>query len=307
LFAIQKQPAPEQTGPEGYPRVYSQTAVLGDAASPHPFRRSLLGIAVGPEDGIYALGDGEITAFEPSGERIRSWKAPDGAACLAVGPDHRIYIGTAGRVTIHDPSGSVIGSFSVGEVGRPALITSIKVHRKEVFVADAGVRFIRRFDVEGKQLATIGTQSKTGTFMLPNRHLDFDIDPKGVVLAADSGRHRVSSWALDGRPLGYFGRFGQFKVEDFVGCCNPVNLAVAPDGLIVTAEKVAARLKVFEPGGKLMAVIGPGPFDPMCTFIHLAVDSRGRVLAADPVRREIMIFSPDARPDSAGRPEPKTP
>jgi hypothetical protein len=60
----------------------------------------------------------------------------------------------------------------------------------------------------------------------------------------------------------------------------------------VTGEKVAARVKVFEPEGKLVAVIGPEHFDPKCIHIHLAVDSNGRILAADSVRREVKIFSP---------------
>jgi hypothetical protein len=79
--------------------------------------------------------------------------------------------------------------------------------------------------------------------------------------------------------------------EDFVGCCNPVNLASTPDGKVVTGEKMVARVKVYEPDGKLLAVIGPENFDPNCIHIHLAVDSKGRILAADPVRRQVNIFS----------------
>ncbi|MDO8836766.1 MAG: hypothetical protein Q7V01_14290, partial [Vicinamibacterales bacterium] len=43
--------------------------------------------------------------------------------------------------------------------------------------------------------------------------------------------------------------------------------------------------------GRLLALIGPEHFDPMCTRIHLAVDSHGRIYAADPVRRTITVFS----------------
>ena len=82
--------------------------------------------------------------------------------------------------------------------------------------------------------------------------------------------------------------------SDFVGCCNPVNLAVTPEKNIVTAEKMIARVKVFDPQGALIAYIGPENFNPKCTHIHLAVDSRGRILAADPLDLEIKIFSPSA-------------
>ena len=81
------------------------------------------------------------------------------------------------------------------------------------------------------------------------------------------------------------------KPEDFVGCCNPVNIAFAPDGKIVTAEKVIPRIKVYTAEGKLLALIGPEHFDPKCTHLHLAIDSKGRILAADPVRLEVKVFS----------------
>ena len=51
-------------------------------------------------------------------------------------------------------------------------------------------------------------------------------------------------------------------------------------------------VKVYEPGSRLLALIGAENFDPMCTHIHLAVDSKRRILAGDPVRREVLIFSP---------------
>ena len=102
----------------------------------------------------------------------------------------------------------------------------------------------------------------------------------------------MTSWGLEGEPLGYFGKFGLINPEDFVGCCNPVNLAVTADGSIVTAEKLIPRVKVYDPDGGLMALIGPENFDPKCTHLHLAVDSKGRILVADPIRLEIKGFSP---------------
>ena len=75
-----------------------------------------------------------------------------------------------------------------------------------------------------------------------------------------------------------------------------MNLAVARNHRVVTAEKVIARVKVYDPQGGLLALIGPENFDPMCAHLHLAVDSKGRILVADPVRREIKIFSAIVRP-----------
>jgi hypothetical protein len=274
-----------------FEREYSRSLVLGSAASAHPFRRTLAGIAVGSGDKICALGDDEVRIFEPDGSFLRGWKIPEDVACLAVGPDGRVYLGSLGRVGIYDSAGSRAGGFAAGEQAKPAKVTSIKVVRNEILIADSAVRFIRRCDLSGKLLGEIGTQNNTKGFMLPNGWLDFDVDFKGVIRATDTGRHQVTAWALDGSPLGSFGKFGMSNPADFVGCCNPVNIALTPDGKIVTAEKMVARVKVYESDGKLLAVIGPEHFDPACTHIYLAVDSKGRILAADPVRREVKIFS----------------
>jgi hypothetical protein len=169
-------------------------------------------------------------------------------------------------------------------------VTAVRQHDDSVLVADAAARVIRRYDLRGRELGLIGTANKTGGFMLPNRSLDFDLDADGVIHATDSGRHRVSSWTLNGALLTSFGKFGMARPEDFAGCCNPVNVAAAPDGSIVTAEKAISRLKVFAKDRTLLAVIGPEHFDPTLVHIHVAVDSTGRILAADPVRRTIALF-----------------
>jgi hypothetical protein len=260
------------------------------------FRRSLSGIAVGPNDRIFVLGDGEARIFERDGTEVRNWKAPNGASCIAVSHEARVYFGAVGRVEVFDAEGNRKAGFDAGEPGKPADITAIKVIPKEVLVADAAARYIRRFGHDGKRLGEIGTKTKTGGFMLPNRSLDIDVNAEGVLIAADSGRHRVSSWTLDGTPIRHFGKFGLVSPGDFVGCCNPVNIALAPHGRIVTAEKVIPRIKVFNTEGKLLALIGPEHFDSKCTHLHLAIDSKGRILVADPVRLEVKMFAAAIQP-----------
>jgi len=284
-------PKPPAQPATRYEREYSISAVLGGSGSPHPFRRSLAGIAVGAGDRIFVLGDGEVRIHQQGGGFVQGWQAAEGATCLTVGPEGRVYVGAPGRVEIYDPQGSRAGGFAAGEPDQPAAITAIRTFRKEILVADAAARFIRRYDAAGKQLGVVGTKNKTGSFMLPNRWLDFDVDAQGVIRATDTGRHLVTAWTIDGSPLGAFGRFGMNDPADFAGCCNPVNLAITPDGKIVTGEKMIARVKVYEPDGKLIAVMGPEHFDPACVHIYLAVDSKGRILAADPVRRQVKVFS----------------
>jgi len=271
-------------------RRYTPVATLAGRGTAAEFKRSLAGVAVGAGRVIHALGDGEVRVFDANGGVTRAWKAPEQAACLTVAPDGRVLIGLPGRVEIFSATGSRVGGFAAGQAGEPADVTAVKVVRDNVLVADANARLVRRYDATGVERGLIGNRHKTGSFMLPNGSLDIDVDAAGAVYATDTGRHQVTSWTLDGAPIAAFGKFGQTRPEDFVGCCNPVNLAVAPDGCVVTAEKVAARVKVFGPDRALLAVIGKEHFDPMCIHIHLAVDLNGRIVAADPVRRTITIF-----------------
>jgi hypothetical protein len=272
-------------------REYSLAAIIGAATSAHPFRHSLAGVATGAGDVIHALGDDEVRVFAANGEFLRAWPAPPGATCLAVGRDNRVYVGSPGHVDIYAADGHRVGGFPATNAGRPDIITSIKVLQDEVLVGDAAARCIRRYDHAGHLVGLVGNQDTTHGFMLPNRSLDFDVDARGVIYATDTGRHRVAAWALDGSPVGAFGKFGHANPEDFVGCCNPVNLAIAPDGAIVTGEKMVARVKVYEASGRLLALIGTSHFDQSVTHLFLAVDSKGRILAGDPARREVKVFA----------------
>jgi len=248
-------------------------------------------VAAGEGDRIVALGDGEVRVFEADGVPAGVWAAPDGAVCLSIGPDGRAYVGSLGRVDVFDANGRRAGGFAAGEPGKPTAVTKIEAVGDEILVADAGARFIRRYGQDGRPLGEIGSQSKTRGFILPNRWLDFAVDASGVVRATDTGRHRVAAWSLDGAPLGFFGAFSQRDPVGFVGCCNPVNVAVTPDGKVVTAEKMVARVKVYEPDGALVALIGPEHFDQRATHLFLDVDSKGRILVGDPVRRQVQVFT----------------
>jgi hypothetical protein len=120
---------------------------------------------------------------------------------LTVSPDRRVFW-VLPAVEIYDSEGAWSGGFAVGDAGHPARVTAVKAFGNEFLVADATARHIRRYDRAGKQIGAVGTRNKTGGFMLPNRSLDMDIDAKGVIHATDSGRHRVTSWALEGEPWG---------------------------------------------------------------------------------------------------------
>ena len=127
-------------------RQYAMTAILGGAESARPFRRSLAGVAVGADDAIYALGDDEVRIFAADARFLRSWKVAERAACLAVAPGGQVCIGVSDRVEIFDAGGKAAGGFPAGEKDWPAEITAIRMLGREILVADAAARIIRRYD-----------------------------------------------------------------------------------------------------------------------------------------------------------------
>lgn len=278
--------------PPDLEREYKQVFMLEADHSGRLFQKSLQGIALDSDDRIFVLGDGLVRIFNAEGAPVKNWKAPEGAQCLTIGPGGHIYFGMVGRVGIYSFEGNRIGGFDSGSKNQPANITAIKILDGDIFVADAAARIVRRYKANGKQIGEIGSYGKIRGFMLPNGTLDIAVNSQQTLYVSDPGRHRVTSWNLDGTPVGKFGKFGHARLEDFVGCCNPVNLAIAPDGCIVTAEKVAARVKVYTSEGKLQGLIGPEHFDLRCVHLHLAVDSRNRILVGDPVRLKVTIFAP---------------
>ena len=122
----------------------------------------------------------------------------------------------------------------------------------------------------------------------------------GMVLA-DFGAE--VAYTIDGDREWDWGKTG-VGIEGFSGCCNPVALAVLPDGGFVTAEKGLVRAKVYDADGEFVGVVaGPeqlGWIGPMrvcktpeeckAKGFDIAVDDQGRIYILDTVRNIVRIF-----------------
>jgi sugar lactone lactonase YvrE len=198
-------------------------------------------------------------------------------------------VGQAGQIETFAPA----GESSVWRDGdRFGVVTAIDFAGEFIIVADAQARCIHRYDADGKWLNEIRQGKGARGFMIPNGHLDFDVDSQGVIHAPNSGKHRIERFSPDGKFLGKFGRFGMKRPEDFYGCCNPTNLAVAPNGNIVVTEKAGPRVKVLNADGDLVTVVAADQFDENCKNMDVATDSDGRIYVVDTVRLNIHVFAP---------------
>ena len=272
---------------------YSQVRLLaGKGVEGDRFAAALRGIAVDRLDFVFAAGDREIKVFDDTGRLRRRWSTAKPGLAVAVSGDGRVFVGEAGQVEIFDSTGRLIATWRDQE--RLGLVTAIGFSKGNVFLADARDRCIRRYDAGGKYLNNIGKDNRMNGFLIPNGVVDFGVDAKGILHAANPGKHRVERYTQEGELLGYFGRFDGRDPAGFSGCCNPTNLAVTDGARIWVTEKGGPRAKVYDSGGKLMAVIAAGVFDPNCKNMSIAAGSRGRVHVADTVKLQIFVFEPRA-------------
>ncbi|MDD3470361.1 MAG: hypothetical protein PHE53_10360 [Thermoguttaceae bacterium] len=170
----------------------------------------------------------------------------------------------------------------------------------EVLVADWRGRCVWRFDGDGNLLNKIGDKrvsnvstkaastgfdaSKTNDiafetmsdaksdhiaeipefqgFAIPSPYFDVTVTPDGLVRVTNPGYHRIEGFTADGYRETSFGIVGE-QIDQFCGCCNPIHLAVLPDGRgrLVTVEKGLQRIKIYAANGKLEEVVaGPNDF-----------------------------------------------
>ena len=71
-------------------------------------------------------------------------------------------------------------------------------------------------------------------------------------------------------------------IEGFSGCCNPVHIAIFPDGTFATSEKGLQRVKLHGRTGEFLHVVASSKaFTKRSDVLDLAIDSEGRIVVLD--------------------------
>jgi hypothetical protein len=127
----------------------------------------------------------------------------------------------------------------------------------------------------------------------------------GLLRVNNSGRHRIEVYTVEGDLELFWGK-PSAAIEGFCGCCNPVGLALLPDGRYITCEKGLPRVKRYSAEGNFEGVVaGPESFpenaqagkardseDGTMGGLDAAVDARGLVYVLDLVAAEVQIYQP---------------
>jgi len=263
------------------------------------------GIAVDTKGSIYVAGDQAVRIFDLSGERIGEIKLNDTPRCLTTTEDGTIYAGLNDHVEVYDAQGQKLASWE--SLGEDAILTSIAVSGDNVFVADAGHRVVLRYDTQGNIITKIGKRDPVRNipgFVIPSPYFDLAIPKDGLLRVVNPGRLRIEAYTFKGDIEFWWGE-PSASVEGFCGCCNPVNIAVLPDGGFVTCEKGLVRIKIYNSQGVFVGVVagpeqfGKGGTASICMLpeecqtsgFDIAADTEGRIFVLDTVDNIVKTFT----------------
>lgn len=253
--------------------------------------KELRGVAVGPEDRVYAVGDKSLVILGSDGKGIQKVDFDKTPTCVGVGSDGTAYVGLMDHLQVVGPDGTKQGAWP--KAGPSDWITSIAVTDKEVFVADFGNKTVVRYDKGGKVLGRLGDAGPvagTGKFEVPSPYFDVAVDASGKPWVAHTGRQRIETFKDDNSLATTWGKQGN-NIEGFSGCCNPSHIAVRKDGTFVTTEKGLPRVKMYRPSGDLLGVVAaPKDFEKGIHGLDVAVDSKDRILVLDPATATVRVY-----------------
>jgi len=274
---------------------------VGQFHCPHPEPRRM---TIGPDGLLYIAAAKVIGVFDRRGAPVREIACASAPRSVGVGDDGEVFVSLRDHLELFDRKGQRTATWEAPP-GRPFL-TGIAVGKSDVFVADAGNRVILRYDRAGKLAGRIGeknTAKDIPGLVVPSPCLDVEIAPDGLLRVNNPGRHRVEAYTFAGDLEFHWGK-PSMAIAGFCGCCNPVNVAMLPDGSCVTFEKGLPRVKVYTPEGQFDSVVagpdqfsdtsqelaGSGPEDKVHFGIDGAVDAEGKVFVLDLVSGDVQVM-----------------
>jgi hypothetical protein len=274
---------------------------VGHFVCPNPLPRR---IVIGPEDCVYIAADNSVRVLDREGTPLKDIGLGTAARCVAVAGDGTVYAGARDHVEVFDPKGKHLATWD--SPGQRTWFTGLAAGANDVFAADAGNRVVLRYDKSGKLIGRIGEKNKERNIpglIMPSPYLDVKLGRDGLLRVNNTGRHRVEAYTPSGDLEFSWGKPTN-AIEGFCGCCNPVGLALLPDGRYVTCEKGLPRVKVYSPEGTFESVVaGAESFveNAKATFVKgtedcrlggldAAVDSQQRIYILDLVANDVRVM-----------------
>lgn len=269
-------------------------------------------VAVDAKDQLYALlANGAVNIFDPAGKVAQSFSTDmtPAPSALAVNGGKIYLLSTSTRdkdveyqgrkLKMKESIGVNCGVFSEtgakeADIAMPGILSAKDAHfvGNQLAIADYSKKQIAFFDVTDDNVKAdrvIGNE-----FRLCCGIFDFCPAANGKsILVANLGAFKVQTFTGDRRSA-EFGARGE-ELDQFHGCCNPVNVADLGEEALITVEKSPTRVKICSRKGKAPKTIpGLGELVDGCSTIPIAVDSKGSIYLASSRRSSIVRCVPVA-------------
>ena len=258
-----------------------------------------------PGHGIVVAGEHSLKIFDEAGEVIRQWGLINRPHCLTAMKGGRLLVGHAKYFSIFDSIGNE--EFRSPAFGARTFLTSLAIHEKRAYAADAGNREVVICDLDsGSIIERFGkkdTARGNPGFNVPSPYFPLAIAPDNRLRVVNPGLLRIETYSLDGKFISSWGEPGM-QIDRFCGCCNPVFFTMTSEGDFITSEKGLARIKIHGPDGGFKGVVA-GP-DHLVSDKELAkracadcsigagfdvsITEEGDILALDPFRKSVHRF-----------------
>ena len=214
----------------------------------------VFGLAARADGHVFVSLGHTLVQLAADASEVRRIEVDTAVRCLAAVGD-TLYLGCGDHVEKLDLATDTKVAWE--GLGERAFITSIAAAAHVVMVGDAGTRRFVRFDREGNRIGelAVGDSKVMGPGADgPMGYFDAAAAPDGTFWITDAMNFRIRHVDAEGRSIGQLGMGGS-DVDHFGGCCNPVQVAVGLDGVVVTAEKKPDLVKVFMSDGRFGCVV----------------------------------------------------
>ena len=169
-----------------------------------------------------------------------------------------------------------------GHLQNPASIATDKIGN--VYIVDAGTRFVHKFGPAGKPLLSFQEDSL-------KHPQSIAVDLEGAIYVTDPVRKSVFVCL----PSGERDRFRELRLRTHSGKENALDVAVADDGLIYVLDSDADKISAFNPRFRLALSWQPREDAPDSKGhpSAIAIGTDTSVYVADPANNRILRFTRD--------------
>ena len=237
-------------------------------------------------------GAKQVKIVTPDGELAEVWPLPLPPVRIKVAENGDIYVGGPAVLAHLNSKGRTLDSARARTSEIPkSKASGIAVTPEYVFASFGSGWSLRSRD----QVVRLNRDLSDPTIIAKNlrgccQRLDLAAKD-GVLYAAENARYRVLRLDNTGTVLSKWGEKSRRDPAGFGSCCNPMNLAFGPDGMLYTAESGLGRVKRYKTDGTFLGLVGevgvqrftrPGRLAASCSNITIDISADGsRVYVQD--------------------------